>query len=156
MALRRAGEAAALSAIGRGIYAALVETLREKEDGRPTPSKHRENLPLVIEEHVNAALRLKLDDLEADVGSLPKPVMVALRETVAWLAGGARDLIHLRDAYAVAEWSRKIQRARLTPDLNGRERRLEWDSASHALAEPLHFRWGNIKRLLLDLEGGDS
>lgn len=79
--------------------------------------------------------------------------MAVLTETIAWLAAGAGDPATLRGAYAAAERARKRQRARLTDDLSGRERRLEWDNTQHTLAEPLHFRWWNVHRLLSDLRG---
>ena len=36
-----------------------------------------------------------------------------------------------------------------------RQRRAEWDNEKHPLAEPLHYRWGNVKRMLMDLEDHD-
>ena len=42
--LKRAGQAAALSAIGRAIYAAQVDTLKETRDKRPQPNLHRAEL----------------------------------------------------------------------------------------------------------------
>ena len=34
----------------------------------------------------------------------------------------------------------------------GRQRRAEWNNEKHPLAGPLHYRWSNVKRLLLDLQ----
>lgn len=151
-ALRRAGSAASLAAIGRGVYAALVEDLREA-DGRATSHRHREYLPRVLEEHARRAERLQTSDLEADVGSLPPTLRNVITETLAWLQGGAKDFRCLLPAYVAAEAKRKGPRARLTPDLNGRERRLEWNNDQHSVAEPLHFRWWQVSRLLSDLQG---
>lgn len=152
-ALQRAGQAAALAAIGRGVYAALVETLCEEQDRRAMPRTHRNHLPEVVAEHARHAERLDLGALAADIGPLPPPVADVLRQTLAWIAGGARDPAPLRGAYATAERSRKGLRARLTDDLSGRERRREWNSEFHTLAGPLHFRWDRVHRLLSDLHG---
>ena len=59
----------------------------------------------------------------------------------------------LEPAYRRAEEARKGRRARLSRTLDGRDRRAEWDNEEHGAAEPLHYRWGNVKRLLRDLEG---
>jgi len=150
-ALVRAGQAASLAAIGRGVYAALTEELRDGGDGRATSRLHRDALPNVVEAHRRAALKLNLQSLIEDVGGLPDVVVTVLRDTIAWLAAGGGDPATLRAAYAAAERARKRQRARLTDDLSGRERRLEWDNTQHTPAEPLHFRWGNVRRLLSDL-----
>lgn len=152
-ALVRAGQAASLAAIGRGVYAALAEELRDSGDGRATSRLHRDALPAVVEAHHRAALRLNLQALLEDVGGLPDVVAAVLKETVTWLTAGAKEPSILRGAYAGAERARKRQRARLTDDLSGRERRLEWDNTLHTPAEPLHFRWGNVHRLLSDLRG---
>ena len=45
-AMGRARRAASLSAIGRAIYGALVETLRDDRDGLSTSAKHRSSLPV--------------------------------------------------------------------------------------------------------------
>lgn len=152
-ALVRAGQAASLAAIGRGVYAALVEEVRDKGDGRATSRLHRDTLPAVVQTHQKAALRLDVQLLLDDVSGLPDVVVAVIKETIAWLRAGAGNTAGLRAAYAVAERRRKRLRARLTDDLSGRERRVEWDNAQHTLAEPLHFRWGNVHRLLSDLKG---
>jgi hypothetical protein len=152
-ALERAGQAAALSAIGRGVYAALVEDLRECNDKRPTSRTHRSYLTEVLEEHANSAILLDLQALVNDIGPLPRYTMTVLIRTLEWLARGKDDPLSLLDCYRDAEHHRKKQRARLMPDFSGRERRFEWDNQTHTLAEPLHFRWPNIYRLLCDLNG---
>ena len=149
--LRRCGDVASLAAIGRGVYAALVETIREEVDKRPTSRRHRDYLPRVIAEHAIATGRVSLDEVFEDVGSVPDSLARVLRNTQEWLAAGAKPLMALRVSYQDAEWSRKRQRSRLTDDLNGRDRRLEWSNDDHAEAEPLQYRWNNVSRLLRDL-----
>ena len=148
--LRRAGHAAALAAVGRAVYAALVETLREQEDGQPTSRIHRANLPLVLEEHGAAASQLRLPALIEDVGILPSAVMDALDRTLEWVNSGGRNFMALRDVYERAECSRKQSRARLSR-ITGASRRLDWRNDEHALAEPLHYRWNVVQGLLADL-----
>jgi Family of unknown function (DUF6361) len=150
-ALRRAGDVASLAAVGRAVYAALVETLKEEIDKRPTSRKHRDYLPRIVGAHASIASRVKLDSLLEDVGSVPETLVDVLRKTLAWLASGANNPMDLRMVYERAECARKDQRARLAATLNGRDRRLEWNNEEHSLAEPLHYRWDNVSRLLNDL-----
>jgi hypothetical protein len=148
--LRRAGHAAALAAVGRAVYAALVETLREEDDGQPTSRIHRANLPVVLEEHGIAAGQLRLPALIEDVGVLPSTVLDALDRTLEWISSGGRNVMALRDVYERAECSRKQSRARLSR-ITGAGRRLDWRNDEHALAEPLHYRWNVVQSLLGDL-----
>jgi hypothetical protein len=148
--LRRAGHAASLAAVGRAIYAALVETLQEEEDNLPNSGRHRKNLPTVLEEHGGIASRTNVSELIADTGLIPSAVVEVLEQTIAWLGNGANNPMALRDAYEHAECNRKQQRARLSR-LYGASRRLEWKNEEHALAEPLHYRWRQVSGLLHDL-----
>jgi len=148
--LRRAGHAASLAAVGRAVYAALVETLREEEDGQPTSRLHRDYLPIVLEQHAADAARIGIADLIKDVGVLPGPVLDVVERTIGWLDGGAKNITALRDVYERAECSRKQHRARLSR-ISGAARRLDWNNAEHAMAQPLHYRWGVVRGLLGDL-----
>ena len=147
--LRRAGYAASLAAVGRAVYAALVEMLQE-DDGQSPTAIHRKLLPKVIEEHAARARRVNMLDLIQDTGSLPDAVVQVLEKTIAWLAAGAKNAMVLRDVYEHAEYDRKGRRARLSR-LTGAERRIEWRNSEHAAATPLHFRWSQVRRLLRDL-----
>ena len=151
--LKRAGQAAALSAIGRAIYAALVESLKEVRDKRPQDDLHRKDLGEVVEEWGSQAAALDFAQFHDDVGTLPAPVESALRETLAWVRSRKKNPAALLNVYERAEYSRKGDRARLANSQFGVDRRLEWQGEKHGFAEPLHYRWGNIKRLLRDLEG---
>jgi hypothetical protein len=151
-ALRRAGEAAALAAIGRAVYAAQAETLHE-QDGRPSCRRLRDNLPKVIASRGHAASGLSYAEFSMDIGDLPHRVGDAVANTLEWVRGGESDPMLLIEAYRAAEVNRKGSRARLTDDLNGYERRGDWSPELHPLAEPLHYRWPNVQRLLQDLTG---
>ena len=151
--LKRAGQAAALSAIGRAIYAALVETLKENRDKRPQPDRHRSALQDTVAKWGKQASRLDMNMFFDEVGHLPPPVKAVLKDTFAWVRAGFSDPMLLLEVYARAEVSRKDDRARLAANQFGVDRRMEWQGEHHGNADPLHYRWGNVKRLLRDLEG---
>ena len=151
--LKRAGQAAALSAIGRAVYAAQVETLKEVRDNRPQPNLHRAGLTEALDQWGKQAGRLDMDLFLGEMGRLPPAVEAVLKQSWAWVRAGGKDPMHLLEAYARAEVSRKSDRARLSNNQFGVDRRMEWQGERHGRAEPLHYRWGNVKRLLRDLEG---
>ena len=151
--LKRAGQAAALSAIGRAIYAALVETLKEDRDKRPQPDRHRSALKETVDKWGKQASRLDMSLFLNEIGHLPSPVEAVLKDTFAWVRADGRDPMSLLEVYARAEVSRKDDRARLAANQFGVDRRMEWQGEHHGQADPLHYRWGNVKRLLRDVEG---
>lgn len=154
VAMDRARSAASLAAIGRAIYAALVETLRGERDGLSTSDKHRSSLTEVIKAHGQDALDLDIRSVQEDAPGLPGLFVQVLEETQRWLSrtDSPKSLLPL---YASMEQKRKGNRARLAPTPLGRQRRAEWDNEKHPLGEPLHYRWGNVRRMLLDLEDHD-
>ena len=150
-ALLRAQQVAALAAIGRAVYAALVERVCEDEDKRSMPSLHRGHLGQMLQDHRVEALKLDVEAVAQDAPQpMPTGILEILRETQRWLRND-RDFIELRPLYEQAEISRKGRRARLAQRLAGRERRAEWDPKKHPRASPLHYRWGNVRQLLSDL-----
>jgi len=152
-ALQRARSSAALAAIGRGVYAALVETLRDRVDKRETPHRHRSVLPKLVDEHRARALELGgrgLDLVEGDVGVLPPKLRQLMAETLEWLDRGGGDPMPLLDPYEAAE-GRKQERARLRRTPGARMRRAEWQAHDHPVGYPLHYRWASVRRLLDDL-----
>lgn len=154
-ALRRAKAIASLAAVGRGVYAALVEDLREDLDGRETPRYHRAYLSRLLEEHGAEALNLGsggVGQIEDDIGPLPERLRTLMLQTIAWISAGEVDPRTLLDVYAAAE-GRKRQRARLVDTANGRARRAEWDAHEHPSGYPLHYRWSSVRALLSDLRG---
>lgn len=151
-ALSRARQAAALAAIGRGVYAAIVEEMRERHDGVTTEDVHRQNLLAVCEEHAADALSLNIDDIVLDAPNMPGGILEVLRGTQQWLARDRRSFMTLHDIYERAESRRKGRRARLTKTVAGREKRAEWTPKDSAEAEPLHYRWRQVRQLLIDLQ----
>lgn len=151
--LARARAAASLAAVGRGIYAALVEDLRDRRDGRETPNHHRAWLSRILAEHGDVALELVGDGLtrvEEDVGPLPPSLRCTLADTLKWLAAGAADVTVLLATYEAAE-RRKGLRARLSDTAAAQVRRAEWDPVDHPIGYPLHYRWDTVRTLLTDL-----
>lgn len=150
-ALGRSAQVASLAAVGRGVYAALVERLRDDKDGRSTQRIHRDNLQIVVQEHGPIVQGLDMELVEADVGKLAKTLRQVCVETMAWIGRGASDPDELLDAYVEAE-RRKGRRARLDDTVDAFDRRAEWQPDQHTKAEPLHYRWSQVRTLLRDLK----
>lgn len=152
--LEMASNVASLAGIGRAVYAALVETLREG-DRQPTEATHRDHLRGVVEEHAGQALSVDVQKLSTSVPNLhvSKELMAVLTSTQEWLKQGNHKRLSatLEEVYRRAEVRRKGVLARLANNQTGATRRREWNSLDHALAEPLHYRWRNVKRMLSDL-----
>ncbi|MFO0806400.1 MAG: DUF6361 family protein [Gemmataceae bacterium] len=151
-ALNRARQAAALSAVGRGVYAALVEEMRAGHDGIPTEDFHRAKLDTIASVFRADALELDVDAVVTDAPTMSGGILDILRATQSWLRTPTRSLSILYAPYARAETRRKGQRARLAKTPAGRERRTEWVATEHPDASPLHYRWGNVRQLLMDLQ----
>jgi hypothetical protein len=152
-ALQRARQAAGLSAIGRAVYAALVEETREQHDGIPTETVHRENLEGVVARFAAKALALEVSKISVDAPAMPKGILEVLQATQDWLRSGRADKPDgLYECYERAEVRRKGRRARLARTILGRERRAEWLPQDHPKAAPLHYRWANVRQLLTDLQ----
>ena len=149
-ALIRAQQAAALAAIGRGIYAALVEYMCEQADKRLVGNLHRDALKVIIKEHQQDALACDITEVCLDAGQLPSLFIEVLETTQQWLTG-IHDSRELLELYGHAEVMRKGLRARLSDTRAGRKRRQDWNPEEHPEAEPLHYRWQNVKRLITDL-----
>ena len=151
-ALQRARQVAVLSAVGRGVYAALVEELREK-DGIPTEKLHREYLKTVVGKYREEAMALDVAMVRDDaLGGINEAILTVLQETQRWLQRSQADVMDLHEIYEAAERRRKGYRARLVHSIAGREKRQEWLPGEHPEAEPLHYRWRQVRRLLLDLQ----
>jgi hypothetical protein len=155
-ALKRAGQASALAAIGRAIYAALVEQICEKEDQRPVSTEHRDWLVQTIVKYRETALKLDTQALLHDISHIASTsILEVLQETQRCLAKQSK-IFDLRELYQQVEMARKGNRARLSRTRAAKERRVEWntDKNPHPFAAPLHYRWPNVRRLLGDLRGG--
>ena len=150
-ALVTARQAAALAGIGRAVYAALVEIARAR-DGLPESSIHQDRLREMMELHGQDARQIDLKALSAFLPKLPDDLSLVLSETLDWVSVDVRDPRKLSETYTRAERNRKGLRARLPDTVAGRQRRAEWDPQEHPPAEPLHFRWPNVRRMLTDLQ----
>lgn len=152
-ALVHAGRSAALSAIGRGVYAALVEGLYMREDGLPAQEWHRLALDEALAQYRPEASRFDIHDVEGDIGALSSTLRTVLVDTHQWVNKGRTDPRSLFEVYAAAEVPRKLGRARLAFTLGGRQKRAEWMAEDHPALAPLHYRWGNVRGLVADLRG---
>jgi len=150
MALSIAKQSAALAGIGRAVYAALVEDAKVADGGQRT-TRHRDDVKKLVAEQGVDASELDLSALNALVPDLPSYLRDVLAETQKWVVSGRQRVDNLRDVYQKAEDNRKGSRARLADNMGGRGRRAVWSAQDHSLAEPLHFRWGNVRRLLNDI-----
>jgi hypothetical protein len=151
--LLRAKAVSSLAAIGRGVYAALVETLRDEEDGLETSRRHRDNLRQVLDAESPTALKLAGRELAAvhdDIPGLPLRLVRVMEETLAWIQSGRGDPMLLMEPYRAVE-QRKVRRARLPMTGDGQARRGEWTPEDHPLAEGLHYRWRVVMQLVSDL-----
>ena len=155
LVLIRAKRIAALVAIGRAVYAALVEKLRDSDDGLPTNTVYQENLKRVVKDYSTDALQLDVNQIGQDAPHLlGSRVIDILWSTQRWLHAD-QDVDELLDLYQEVELSRKGRRARLANTLIGQQRRSEWVSEDQPRAYPLSYRWGNVKRMLSDLRDGE-
>jgi hypothetical protein len=153
LALQVARAAAALTAIGRAVYGALVEHLIAR-DGGPDGHTFRDRLQNHFEEYGEAAARCDLDAAERLLPELPSHVKVVLRETQAYVRRDEpENFAGLRLCYQVSEVRRKSsRRARLVDTPRGAQRRAEWKPDRHN-TQPLHYRWRVVRKMLTDLNG---
>lgn len=150
-ALRVARDAAALVAIGRCIYGALVESLIE-DDGGDDDRRFRNQLSSHFNEYGEAACRCDLNHVREFIPQLPIYLTSVLHETQKYIqADQPNNFRSLQPWYQYAESSRKgSNRARLCVKGNGPHRRSEWQKDRHNVT-PLHFRWRIIRKMVLDL-----
>ena len=148
--LKIAKHSAALAGIGRAVYAALVEEAKTR-DGFSRTTRHRDDVKRLVEQCGDDAKAFDSLALTTMFPDLPRNLVEVLRTTHAWLLKGNHRVSGLADVYRIAELARKDTRARLDTRVSGSRRRAEWSAEKHPLAAPLHFRWGNVVRLLTDL-----
>jgi hypothetical protein len=152
-ALAVARDAAHLAAIGRLIYGALVEWLRE-EDGASTDDRFRSGLVAGIQKYGDAAACCDLGGIYHFVPNIPEIVRNVLSETQRYLrAGTPGNFQSLLGTYRLAEEKRKgARRARLGDTGHSKDRRADWLPERHK-TPPLHYRWDVVHEMLEDLNG---
>ena len=150
-ALVIARRTSALAGIGRAVYAALLEKAHA-EDELSERVVHGERLVELVDAEGREAYALDLVALERFLPNLPQSLRRILASTRAWLASDNEDPRPLYDDYEAAERDRKGERARLPKTVGGQKRRADWDPRKHPAAQPLHYRWPNVRRLLADLQ----
>ncbi len=152
-ALGVARDAAALAAIGRAVYGALVEELRAR-DGGPDEKTYRPQLQSHFVSYGQAAGHCDIEALEILLPEIPLHVRNVLRETQTFVHDGKpENFAVLLDCYQRAEVMRKTaRRARLLNTERSAQRRAEWDPGRHNTT-PLHYRWYIVRAMLKDLCG---
>jgi hypothetical protein len=151
--LERAHRAASLAAIGRAVYAALVERMWVAE-GHGQSTLFADSLVRLRDTDGDYARALDPADLDADVGGLPKQFLNLVGHLSAWLSQPRSDVADLAEVFAVEEQRKKGKRARLVRTTAGRQRRAEWRPDKHPAPVRLHYRWDNVRQLLVDLREG--
>lgn len=153
LALQVARDAAALTAIGRAVYGALVEH-QIARDGGPNGHTFSDRLQSHFEAYGEAAARCDLDAAERLLPDLPPHVKAVLRETQAYVRGhDPENFSGLHLCYQASEVRRKSsRRARLVNTPRGAQRRAEWKPDRHN-TQPLHYRWRVVRKMLTDLNG---
>jgi hypothetical protein len=117
-------------------------------------TRHREDLDKAVEMFKSEAAALDLQKVSEDIGFSGGVPWDAIRQVQLYIVRRSRpEDVHA--AFETAERKRKRSRARLPNTPDGRARRREWDPNEHPLSEPLHYRWAQVRRLLLDLRNGD-
>lgn len=150
LALLVARDAAALAAIGRAAYGALVEQLLA-EDGGDDLRTYRDLLHTHFERYGEPAARCDLDAAEKLLPDLHPCVRDVLRATQKFVRSGQPgQFAGLHSAYEKSEYQRKRSRARLLATERAKLRRAEWDPERHNTT-PLHYRWSIVHRMLEDL-----
>jgi hypothetical protein len=150
-ALATARSAAALSAIGRAVYGALVE-VRIARDAGQDDRTFRSLLPMHFDRHGDRAADCDLTTLTGLLPDLPRFLVDVLAQTLEYVRQGKpSDFASLLSCYRSAEVRRKTaQRSRLGDGPRAAERRAEWRPDRHNTT-PLHYRWRVVQSIAADL-----
>jgi hypothetical protein len=150
-ALGVARDAAALVAIGRAVYGALVEELIASNGG-PDVHTFREQLHTHFELFGEASARCDLQAAEEFLPELQPHFKKVLSETQGYVRRNRpEDFLSLRYYYQTAEVKLKTsRRARLLDTERAAQRRAEWKPQQHNTS-PLHYRWKVVRKMLNDL-----
>jgi len=151
VALRVARDAAALAAIGRAVYGALVEELVALDGGNDNRT-YRDQLRTHLVQYGESAAHCDLDAAKKLLPDLPAHFKTVLHDTQAYVrASKPEKFTALQGCYQNAEYQRKKGRARLLATERAKMRRAEWDADRHNTT-PLHYRWKVVRQMLEDLK----
>lgn len=146
-ALLRAEKAASLVCIGRALYAAMIEQLKDADivNGKK-PDLHLNWLEELRQLHAQNALSLDLKELAYDVPRLSDQLFRLLRKIQEWSDRGG-SFEGLKMTFLDREVSLKGSRAMLAPPAF--KRREAW--LINQRAEPLNYRWHIVSGFLNEL-----
>ena len=152
-AIERARGSASLAAVGRALYAAAVEALREQEGVAAGSNRHRHHLELVVAKHGARATSLVLEGIESDGIDLDGQLLDVLGEVQRWVVTDGKDPLERTVFGVLVDWERrrKGSRSKLPRSAQGREARRAWGNPG--TAEPIGYRWWVVRSLLQDLAG---
>lgn len=152
-ALQFARDAAALSAIGRAVYGALVEAFIAA-DGKDVEPVFQKELETHFDTFAEAASSCDLTAVKLLLPNLPEYLFDVLVGTQNFVRAGKAQQFHsLHKVYERSEYLRKGGRARLLSTERAKLRREDWDPDRHN-TDPLHYRWRIVHLMLEDLRGG--
>lgn len=153
--LQLARHASALGGIARAVYLALVEHACQRQ-GLKVESNHAGRLQDLRRDSGEDAAKLDLNAMrEHGLGLGSDRLFALLTRTQQWL-GQRNSFTCLEEIYRDIERQRKKDhRARLagTPAAAAHLRAWADVSAKSKPAEPLHFRWPQVARMIGDLHG---
>ncbi|MDH6170778.1 hypothetical protein M2282_005956 [Variovorax boronicumulans] len=144
----------AVAGLARAAYLAMVEGACSTK-GSTVGSRHRAWFDEMKANLGRAALRLDMARVQQlGLAGSGGPVTGLLQETQRYLRGQT-TMSSLKAVYVAVESARKGPRARLSGTRGAAVHLRDWarTAAEIRLAEPLHFRWPNVVRLLNDLHG---
>lgn len=138
--LKRAQQVASLVCIGRTLYAAMVNNMKDNANSAAS----RRALDDALSEHQKLALALDIEKLKHDVNKLNE-LKDFLQLTQEWTINGG-DYSHLVHSFRMREYALKDSRALLLESSSAR--RQQW---SFGVPQPLTYRWGNIAGFLNEI-----
>ncbi|MEO9229943.1 MAG: DUF6361 family protein [Devosia sp.] len=137
-ALTLAERAASVACIARAAHSALIERRRNKDRGLED-HRHADALPVLVEEHRDAALALDVAALRTETHIDGR--LVAFVETVVEWVHDRRSLDTIADALTMRERDLKDVRAYLVNE----QRRRDWRKG---IAVPLDYRWPVVRDMI--------
>jgi hypothetical protein len=147
IALRRAQKVASLVCIGRALYAAMIEELKNADArGGMRSELHRDYLEQLRIRHSSDALSLDLMELSLDVPKLSRQLFKLLQVIQEWSQNGG-SFERLKPIFFEREFFLKDTRAMLAPAAF--KRRETWTVS--VPARPLDYRWPVVRTFLRDL-----
>lgn len=137
-ALALAEKAASVACIARAAYSALIEQRRNADRGAED-HRHADALPILIEEHREAALALDVAALRTET-RIDTNLVVFIETVMEWVRE-RKPLDAIAKALTLRERDLKDSRAYLLNE----QRRRDWQKS---VATPLDYRWPVVREMI--------